>query len=171
MASADVSGTAIASQNFSLICTATKTVDGLMNLPTAMWFIGGTEVTTADGIEIIASSNVSVSTLIFNPLRTSHATSDAQIYSCQASISSPVLNLPWTTSVPQIVSVKSKYMVVFALHKWISLFPPCSLHPNCDHPCSLWYIICWHYNSSQTELQHFYWLCCWYPSNCLCNLA
>ena len=117
MASADVSGTAIASQNFSLICTATKTVDGLMNLPTAMWFIGGTEVTTADGIEIIASSNVSVSTLIFNPLRTSHATSDAQIYSCQASISSPVLNLPWTTSVPQIVSVKSKYMVVFALHK------------------------------------------------------
>ena len=68
------SGNATAGQTYRFICNAT-TVPGLMNSPLATWFIGSSEVTTGDGLEITLSSDGSVSTLLFNPLKTSHASS------------------------------------------------------------------------------------------------
>ena len=108
-ASVTVSGTATAGQSYSLTCTATKIVNGLINSPTAAWFTGGTEITSGGGIEATLSSGGLVSTLTFNPLKTSHTTSDTQTYSCQASVSSPALTHPRTTSVVQVVSMNSKY--------------------------------------------------------------
>ena len=83
-----------------------------MNSPTATWFIEDREVTNGGGLEVTPSSDGSISTLVFNPLMTSHATDDSRVYSCRASVDSPALLNARTMSVTQSVSVKSKKLML-----------------------------------------------------------
>ena len=91
---------------YSLTCNVSKTVDGLINSPTAMWTTGGDPITNGNGIMVstMATSETTISTLTFDPLRTSH---NGQ-YSCDGTLSSPALDEPLTPSVMVELSVQSK---------------------------------------------------------------
>ena len=77
---------------YSLNCTVSKTVAGLINSPTATWTIGG--VAVANGNDITVSSAAddmsTTSMLTFDPLRTSHD----GIYTCGGTLTSPALDTP-----------------------------------------------------------------------------
>ena len=66
MTTVTTEGSAVAGQTYSLTCTVSVTVSGLMNMPTTSWSGSGpnTEITTP---------SASTSVLTFNPLKTSHA--------------------------------------------------------------------------------------------------
>ena len=75
-----------------MTCTVSKTVNGLANSPTAIWTTGGVAVTNGNGITVttMATNRISISTLTFNPLRTSHG----ERYSCDGMLTSPALDEP-----------------------------------------------------------------------------
>ena len=84
------SGTARTGMIYNLTCTVSKTVDGLMNSPTATWTTaGGVAVSNENGITVstMTTSETAVSTLTFNPPRTSHN----ERYSCDGTLTSPAL--------------------------------------------------------------------------------
>ena len=93
---------------YSLNCTVSKTVAGLINSPTATWTIGG--VAVADGNDItVSSTNEDVSTtstLTFDPLRTSHE----GIYTCGGILTSPALDTPLMPTAVENNNVQSKAM-------------------------------------------------------------
>lgn len=124
-ATVDELGNATAGQILRLTCTANKTVDGLLNQPTATWLIGATPVT--DGDDIMVTTDGSTSTLTFNPLKTSHASSDTQVYTCEASIDSPALNQPRTMSVTQTLSVKSELVSLLIVVNSVTAIYPLQL--------------------------------------------
>ena len=108
------SGTARAGSFYNLTCTVSKMVDGLINSPTATWTTGGEAVTNGEGISVstVSSTETSVSTLTFDPLRTSH---NGQ-YSCDGTLISPALNMPLTPSVVIEHSVQSKLYIKQGSH-------------------------------------------------------
>ena len=75
---------------YSLTCTVSKRVDGLINSPTATWTTGGEAVINGDGISVstMTVDETSISTLTFDPLKTSH---DAG-YSCVGTLTSSALD-------------------------------------------------------------------------------
>ena len=105
-ASVSRSGTARAGMTYNLTCTVSKTVDGLINSPTATWTAWGEEVTNGDGIAVSTMTNdtASISTLTFDPLRTSHN----GIYSCVGTLTSPALDTPLMPSTVETLSVQSE---------------------------------------------------------------
>ena len=91
---------------YSLTCTVTKTVDGLINSPTATWTTGGVAVTNGNGITVSTMSTdaAKMVTLIFDLLRTSHD----DVYSCDGTLISPALERELTRSSVQILQVQSE---------------------------------------------------------------
>ena len=78
---------------YNLTCTVSKMVDGLINSPTATWTTAGVAVSSGNGITVstmTANENAAISTLTFDPLRTSH---DGR-YSCDGTLTSPALDTP-----------------------------------------------------------------------------
>ena len=100
------SGTARAGTIYSLTCTVSKTVNGLINSPTANWTIGGVEVTNRNEITVstLSTDTVITSTLIFSPLRTSR---DGR-FSCTGTLTSPALEVDLMHSIVEILQVQSE---------------------------------------------------------------
>ena len=122
MAVVSRSGTAIAGMVYNLTCTVTK-VDGLINSPTASWTTGTGMMPVSNGnnITVATSSDVlsAVSTLTFDPLRTSHNGA----YMCVGSLDSPALQMPLTAAVEEELSVQSKFKSLVNNYN-LSVLPP-----------------------------------------------
>ena len=112
------SGTARAGMTYNLTCTVFKTVDGLINSPTATW------TNTSTGMAILNENGVTVSTTIdemrstsiltFDPLRTSHQGS----FDCGGTLTSPAVEMALMPSTMEILNVQSRTAtsVVYVLH-------------------------------------------------------
>ena len=91
---------------YSLNCTVSKTVAGLINSPTATWTIR--DVAVANGNHITVSSTTddmsTTSMLTFDPLRTSHE----GIYTCGGALTSPALDTPLMPTAVENNNVQSK---------------------------------------------------------------
>ena len=101
------SGIARAGMIYNLTCNVSKIVDGLINSPTATWTTaGGVTVSNGNDITVLTMVNdeFSSSTLIFDPLRTSHEDN----YNCGGTLTSPALEIALTSSSPGKVSVESE---------------------------------------------------------------
>ena len=102
------SGTAKAGMVYSLTCTVSKTVDGLINSPTATWTDLSTRMTVINGNEIIVSTmavnETAISTLSFDPLTTSHEGR----YSCDGTLTSIALETEVTHSTMETLQVQSE---------------------------------------------------------------
>ena len=100
------SGIARAGMVYDLTCTVSKTVDGLINSPTATWTTGGVAITNGNGIIIstITDATSSISTLTFDPLRTLHD----GLYTCNGVLTSPALETPLMHSILEILHIQSK---------------------------------------------------------------
>ena len=97
---------AIAGMIYNLTCTVSKTVDGLLNSPTATWTTaGGGAVSNGNEITVstMTTDDTAISILTFDPLRTSHEGS----YSCDGTLTSPALQAPLTPSAMVEHNVKS----------------------------------------------------------------
>ena len=103
-ASVQASGIARAGMSYTLICTASKTVDGLVNSPSAMWTTAG-QVVASDGNGVTVSTlSTAMAIITFDPLRTSHD----GIYRCNGTLISPALKTPLTRFSTEINHVQSK---------------------------------------------------------------
>ena len=100
------SGIARAGMIYNVICTVSKTVDGLINSPTVTWTTGGVAVTNGDGITVstMTINETAISTLTFDPLRTSHD----DRYSCDGTLTSPALETELMSSTVEILRVQSE---------------------------------------------------------------
>ena len=105
-ASVSRSGTARAGSIYNLTCTVSKTVDGLINSPTVSWTTDGEVIVSGDGITVFTMTinETSVSTLVFDPLRTSHGGQ----YSCDGTLTSLVLITELIQSSEETLQVQSK---------------------------------------------------------------
>ena len=87
------SGPLVAGSSYlSLTCTVSETIQGLTELPSAVWLMADTTPLTSgeDNItitETLTNDTTVVSTLSFSPLLTSHA----GLYHCQATLHSPAV--------------------------------------------------------------------------------
>ena len=104
---------------YNLFCTVTKTVGGLINSPTATWTTEGVAVTDGNGItvSILVTNETAISSLTFDPLRTSHNGE----YSCDGTLTSQALDETLTPSMMMELSVQSK-LYVHILFNAASLF-------------------------------------------------
>ena len=104
------SGTTRAGMMYSLNCTVSKTVAGLINSPTATWTIGGVAVDNGNHITISSTTDdmFSTSSLTFDPLRTSHE----GIYTCGGALTSPALDTPLMPTVVENNNVQSKITTI-----------------------------------------------------------
>ena len=104
------SGTARAGMMYSLNCTVSKTVAGLINYPTATWTIGGVAVANGNDITVSSTSDdmSTTSTLTFDPLRTSHE----GIYTCGGALTSPALDTPLMPTVVEYHNVQSNITTI-----------------------------------------------------------
>ena len=84
-------------------------MSGLINSPTATWTTGGVAVTNRNGITVfaMATSEAAISTLNFDPLKTSH---NGQ-YSCGGTLTSQALDETLTPSMIMELSVQSMLYV------------------------------------------------------------
>lgn len=100
------SGMATAGEMYSLNCTVNKTINGLLNSPTASWTIGGIAINEDSRVAIVTIPGdvVYTSILTLQPLRTSDASGS---YSCGGRLTSPARTDPLTVSMSQSVVVKS----------------------------------------------------------------
>ena len=108
------SGTARAGVIYNLTCTVSKTVDGLSISPTATWMTtGGVAVSNGNGITVSTRTmdETAVSTLTFDPLRTSHGGR----YSCNGTLTSPALDSPLSPSTRIEHNVQSKQAILMLL--------------------------------------------------------
>jgi hypothetical protein len=100
------SGIARAEMIYRLTCTASKTVDGLINSPTARWTFEGETITNGNGIAVNfrAGDMIFHSTLTFDPLRTSHEGR----FVCSGTLTSPALDTALVFSATEELEVQSK---------------------------------------------------------------
>ena len=91
---------------YSLNCTVSKTVVGLINSPTATWTIGGVAVANGNGVTVSSTTDdmSTASTLTFDPLKTSHE----GIYTCGGTLTSPALDTPLMPTLVENNNVQSK---------------------------------------------------------------
>ena len=101
------SGTARAGERYTLICTVSKTIGGLLNFLNVSWTTGEQTVTNDNSMTVSTTvgNTSSVSILTFNPLRTSHGRN----YDCRGSLESPALTRPLATSGQERVNIQSSY--------------------------------------------------------------
>ena len=104
-ASVSSSGITRAGMIYNLTCTVSKTGGGLINSPTVTWTTGGVAVTNGDGITVstMTINETAISTLTFDPLRTSHD----DRYSCDGTLTSPALETELMSSTVEILRVQS----------------------------------------------------------------
>ena len=100
MTTVTTEGLAVAGQTYSLTCTVSVTINGLMNMPSTSWTGSGPNIE-------ITTPSASTSVLTFNPLKTSHAIEEG--YTCTSNLLSPALDAPLMMSVEEQLVVKSKY--------------------------------------------------------------
>ena len=97
---------------YSLTCTVSKTVGGLVNSPTATWtdVSTGMAVTNGNGITLstMTTSETVTSMLTFDVLRTSHNGE----YRCDGTLTSPARSEPLMPSMAVELSVQSKLCIV-----------------------------------------------------------
>ena len=100
------SGTATAGMTYSLTCTISKTVGGLINSPTATWTTGGVAITDGNGITISNTnfSETAASMLTFTLLRTSHNGR----CSCTGTLTSPALEIGLMYTTMETLVVQSE---------------------------------------------------------------
>ena len=103
-------GTATAGMTYSLTCTVSKTVGGLINSPTATWTTGGVVVSNGNGITLSNTTDdmTATSTLTFDPLRTSHEGR----FVCGGTLTSPALGTALMPSITRDLEIKSKAISV-----------------------------------------------------------
>ena len=106
------SGIATAGEMYSLTCNVSA-INGFVNAPSVAWTVEGRAINTNNGSGITLSSLTgalfSLSTLTFDPLRTSHG----EEYTCDGSIASSALETPRTTTIQERVTVQSKQSILF----------------------------------------------------------
>ena len=118
--SVSTSGTARAGMPYNLTCNVSKIVDGLRHSPIAMW-------TTIEGTPIsgeeITEQNMAyaISTLTFDPLRTSHEGN----YRCGGTLTSPALETDLTAFTLEQLSVQSE---IFLMQPTFTII---IIHCNC----------------------------------------
>ena len=100
------SGTTRAGMVYNLTCNVSKTVTGLINSTTATWTTGGVAVANGNGITVstMSTSETTISTLTFDPLKTSHNGE----YSCDGTLTSRALDEPLMPSMMVELNVQSK---------------------------------------------------------------
>ena len=105
-ASVSRSGTVRAGMVYKLACTVSKTVDGLVNSPTATWTTGGVAISSGNDITVSRTTDdmSATSTLTFDPMRTSH---EAR-YICEGTLTSPALVTPLMPTAVEDLRVQSK---------------------------------------------------------------
>ena len=110
IATVSSSGTARAGMTYSLICSVSKTVGGLINSPTATWTTGGVAVSNGNGIAVSNTTDdmTATSTLTFDPLRTSHEGR----FVCGGTLTSPALDTALMPSITRDLEIKSKAISV-----------------------------------------------------------
>ena len=91
---------------YNLTCNVSKTVDGLINSPTATWTTGGVAVTNGNGITIssLITDIASILILTFDSLKTSHNGR----YSCDGTLTSPALEMELMYSSVETLQVQSE---------------------------------------------------------------
>ena len=94
-----VSGTSIAGEMYSLMCTVQEEILGLTGVPEVVWMDSNGNVMEGDDLTVMSSNGVS--TVTFSPLRPSHA----DTYTCTGSLSSPAFSTPLTVTQQQRVEV------------------------------------------------------------------
>ena len=120
------SGRATAGMVYSLTCTVSKTVGGLTYSPTALWTTGGVAITNGNGITVSGTTGdmTVTSTLIFDPLRTSHEGS----FVCSGTLTSPALDTALMPSATEDLEIQSKdasivYIIIIAITHFPMQFP------------------------------------------------
>ena len=102
------SGGNVAGSTFTLTCTVSEDITGLVAMPTAIWLNpDGEPVMPGNDITIATpppSDRVAITTLTFNPLRTSHNRG----YTCSGTITSPAQEGTIAVSERGDVSIQSK---------------------------------------------------------------
>jgi hypothetical protein len=98
---------------YSLTCNVSKAVDGLTNSPNAMWTSGGETVTNGNGttVSTVISNETAISTLTFNPLRTSHS----KFYNCTGSVDLVVHSSALFASMSRRVNIQSENVMLIAI--------------------------------------------------------
>lgn len=101
---------------FTLTCITVKAVAGL-TYPTEIQWTGpnGTELMTGDRItvaDVVMESLRTVQTITFSSL----STSQAGVYSCQTSLFSPALTIPYQTVTSYTVVVSCKFQIILDLY-------------------------------------------------------
>ena len=86
-----------------MTCTVSRMIQGLVNSPTVTWTTEGMPVSDRNDI-IVSTGTSSTSTLVFDPLRTSHGGR----YYCTGSLSSPALESQLTVSLLEENTVQSE---------------------------------------------------------------
>ena len=92
----------------TLTCTASETIPGLTNMPSAHWIMTGTgPVVPGNGIvinETVRNATTAITTLSFSSLLTSHA----GLYHCLGTLLSPAANISNSTD-PVAVTVTCEW--------------------------------------------------------------
>ena len=103
-------GTPSAGSTYSISCAAIDDVNGLSTVPQIEWLgPDGSTVESGGGITVgeqVNEDTTVTSTLTFDSIRTSHRGE----YTCQATLNSPALTLPFITTLVQTVNVTGKHM-------------------------------------------------------------
>ena len=97
---------------YSLTCTVSKTVGGLINSPSATWtdVSTGMAVTNGNGITVstVIDDETAISTLTFNPLITSYG----KTYNCSGSVDSVIHSSALFASVLRRVYIQGEMIIV-----------------------------------------------------------
>ena len=114
---APVSGSAIADEAYSLICSVTEEITGLTGTPSAQW-IGPDDNTVVPTTGSMSNQTSSSATLTFQPL----TTSSGGLYICLATLPSPAVTGDITANTSQAVVVESMLLNVISHTRIMTLY-------------------------------------------------
>ena len=112
-----VSGSAIANEAYSLICSVTEEITGLTGSPSVQW-IGPDDNTVVPTTGSMSNQTSSSVTLTFQPL----TTSSGGLYTCLATLPSPAVTGDITVSISQPVIVESMLLNVVSHTSIMTLY-------------------------------------------------
>ncbi len=115
-----VSGTLIAGEMYSLMCTVQEEILGLTGEPMAVWMDSNGNVMEGDDLTVTSSNGMS--TIAFNPLKPTNA----DTYTCTGSLQSPALSTPLTVTQQQRVEV-TRELIAFNILLSLSFFLFCAV--------------------------------------------
>ena len=110
---ASVAEPPLAGSSFLMTCEAEDVINGL-DMPTELvWYDDETILESGNGLsvnETYATESLSIQTVVFEQLRTSHA----GIYHCQATFNSLALILSYTTNITYELTIVGMYAAFFS---------------------------------------------------------